>query len=50
VSGLAPDHEALIDLICPPYERSQIRSGHIGPVIGAHGGPRVTGFCFARPK
>ena len=50
VSGLAPDQEDLVDMLCPPRDRAQIRQGVIGPVIGAHGGPRVIGTCFIVPR
>ena len=49
VSGLAPDHDDLVDMFCPPWRRDDIRRGVIGPVIGAHGGPRVIGTAFIAP-
>jgi DegV family protein with EDD domain len=47
--GLAPEVEEMLDLLCPPYDRSSIRVGHIGPVIGTHGGPRVMGVTWLDP-
>jgi len=44
--GDAPDVEDVLDLLAPRYPRSEIRVGHIGAVIGTHGGPRVVGVCF----
>jgi DegV family protein with EDD domain len=44
--GDAPDIDTFLDLLAPTYDRSDIRLGLIGAVIGAHGGPRVVGACF----
>ena len=44
--GDAPDVDVVLDLLAPRYPRDQIRVGHIGAVIGTHGGPRVVGVCF----
>ena len=44
--GLAPEVDAMLDLLAPVYSRDQIRVGHIGPVIGTHGGPRVMGVTW----
>src|SRR5690606_24741440 len=44
--GDAPDVDAVLELLAPRYGRDQIRVGHIGAVIGTHGGPRVVGACF----
>lgn len=44
--GDAPDIDAFLELLAPRYDRSDIRVGLIGAVIGAHGGPRVIGACF----
>lgn len=49
VSGLAPDQDDLVEMLCPPRRRDDIRQGVIGPVIGAHGGPRVIGTAFIAP-
>jgi DegV family protein with EDD domain len=42
--GMAPD----VDLITRVLDEDgqEYRLGHIGPVIGAHGGPRVVGACW----
>ncbi|HSL56299.1 MAG TPA: DegV family protein [Acidimicrobiales bacterium] len=47
--GEAPDIDEFLDLIGQRYDRSSIRVGHIGAVIGSHGGPRVIGACFLTP-
>jgi DegV family protein with EDD domain len=44
--GLAPDVDDMLALIADRYPRDQIRIGHIGPVIGTHGGPRVVGVTW----
>jgi len=44
--GLAPEETEMLDLLAPLYPRDQIRVGHIGPVIGTHGGPRVMGVSW----
>jgi DegV family protein with EDD domain len=44
--GLAPEESEMLDLLAPLYPRDQIRVGHIGPVIGTHGGPRVMGVTW----
>ena len=44
--GFAPDVEQMLDLLAAHYDRDQIEVGHIGPVIGAHGGPRVMGVTW----
>lgn len=42
--GMAPDVDQMIALVGDtPY-----RLGHIGPVIGTHGGPRVIGACWVQ--
>jgi DegV family protein with EDD domain len=47
--GLAPEVDDMLDLLAPHYPREQIRVGHIGPVIGTHGGPRVMGVTWLDP-
>jgi DegV family protein with EDD domain len=47
--GFAPDVEDMLDLLAPIYPRDQIQVGHIGPVIGTHGGPRVMGVTWLAP-
>lgn len=44
--GEAPDVDELVDLVSTRYERDRIRIATIGPVIGAHGGPRVVGLAW----
>lgn len=48
--GLAPEQEQMLDLLGERYPRDQIRVGHIGPVIGTHGGPRVMGVTWIDPR
>ena len=48
-NGGADDIEELIELISPRYAREQLSMWNIGPVIGAHGGPRVVGFSWQQP-
>jgi fatty acid-binding protein DegV len=44
--GHAPDIDEMLDLLAPKYARDDIAVGVIGPVIGAHGGPRVIGVTY----
>lgn len=44
--GGAPDVDQLLDLLAPLYPRDEILVGEVGPVIGAHAGPRVVGVTF----
>lgn len=44
--GFAPEVEDMLDMLAPLYPREEIRVGHIGPVIGTHGGPRVMGVTW----
>jgi DegV family protein with EDD domain len=44
--GDAPDADDFLELLAGRYDRSDVRVGQIGAVIGAHGGPRVIGVCF----
>lgn len=48
--GCAEDVQELADLISPRYAPEQLSTWVIGPVIGAHGGPRVTGLVWQEPK
>jgi DegV family protein with EDD domain len=48
--GFATDVDAMVDLLADHHPRDQIEIGHIGPVIGAHGGPRVMGVTWLDPK
>jgi DegV family protein with EDD domain len=47
--GFAPDLEEMLSLLDGLQPRDQIRIGHIGPVIGTHGGPRVMGVTWIDP-
>jgi DegV family protein with EDD domain len=47
--GFAPDEEDMLALLTPTHPRDTIRVGHIGPVIGTHGGPRVMGVTWIDP-
>jgi fatty acid-binding protein DegV len=47
--GFAPDVDAMVDLLAALHPREAIRVGHIGPVIGTHGGPRVMGVTWLDP-
>ncbi len=48
--GLAPEVDQMLDLLAPLYPRDEIRVGHIGPVIGTHGGPRIVGVTWIDPQ
>jgi DegV family protein with EDD domain len=48
--GEAPDVEEFLDLLAPAYGRDAYSVGVIGPVIGAHGGPRVLGVTYQVPR
>jgi DegV family protein with EDD domain len=48
-NGGADDSEELIQLLLPRYDRAQLSEWTIGPVIGAHGGPRVVGLAWTQP-
>lgn len=48
--GLAPEVDEMLDLLGEHHPRDQIRVGHIGPVIGTHGGPRVMGVTWLDPR
>ena len=47
--GFAPDLDDMLGLLEPEHPRASIRVGHIGPVIGTHGGPRVMGVTWLAP-
>jgi fatty acid-binding protein DegV len=40
----------MLALLEPHISRDAIRVGHIGPVIGTHGGPRVIGITWLAPS
>jgi DegV family protein with EDD domain len=50
VHGQAPDAEEFLELLAPKYPRSELTEGLIGPIIGAHGGPRVIGVTYQLAK
>ncbi len=47
--GFASDEAQMLDLLSATHPREEIRVGHIGPVIGTHGGPRVMGVTWVDP-
>jgi DegV family protein with EDD domain len=49
VHGEAPDIDEFLALIAPKYATGEYTVGLIGPVIGAHGGPRVVGVTYQVP-
>jgi len=50
VHGEAPDIDAFLELIAPRFGPDDYTTGIIGPVIGAHGGPRVLGVTYQVPR
>ena len=50
VHGQAPDIDDFLALLAPKYGRDDYRLSIIGPVIGAHGGPRVIGVTYQVPR
>ncbi|MDE0803527.1 MAG: DegV family protein [Acidimicrobiales bacterium] len=44
--GMAPDIDVMTDLVAGVEHRT----GHIGAVIGSHGGPRVIGACWLEAR
>jgi len=49
VHGEAPDIDQFLSLISAKYGPDDYTVGLIGPVIGAHGGPRVLGITYQVP-
>jgi DegV family protein with EDD domain len=49
VHGEAPDIDEFLNLISSKYGPDDYTVGLIGPVIGAHGGPRVMGVTYQVP-
>jgi DegV family protein with EDD domain len=47
--GMAPDLDAMLDLLAPRYARDDIAVTTIGATIGTHGGPRVMGVTWVAP-
>jgi len=48
--GEAPDIDQFVALLGEVTDVSDARIEKIGPVIGAHGGPRVVGYAFQVPE
>jgi len=48
--GMAPDFDALMTQVGEDRDVGEIHTGHIGAVIGAHGGPRVIGATFVKAR
>jgi len=48
-NGGADDVDEFVELLLPRYDREQLSRWTIGPVIGAHGGPRVLGISWQAP-
>lgn len=46
VHGFAPDIDDLLELLADHVDLASVRMGHIGAVIGTHGGPRLVGIAF----
>src|SRR5690606_32206486 len=47
--GYAPDADEFADLIAEVVPRESFTRATIGPVIGAHGGPRMIGLTWLDP-
>jgi DegV family protein with EDD domain len=48
--GMAPDVDAMLDLLSPRYSRDDIAITTIGATIGTHAGPRVMGVTWVAPE
>jgi len=48
-SGMAPDLGEFVDMLAPRYTSENLTLTTIGPVIGAHAGPRVIGLAWQEP-
>jgi DegV family protein with EDD domain len=48
--GMAPDVDAMLDLLSPRYSRDDIAITTIGATIGTHAGPRVMGVTWLAPE
>lgn len=46
VHGEAPDVDAFLDQLDPVYPRDKVVVGDLGPVVGAHTGPRTIGVII----
>ena len=47
--GAAPDVGDFLDMLAPHFPRDRIIVGDIGPVVGAHTGPRTIGVAYLVP-
>lgn len=47
--GFATDLDQMLGLLAADHDLEAIRVGHIGPVIGTHGGPGVMGVTWLDP-
>ena len=47
--GFADDRDAMVELLAERHDPATIRTGHIGAVIGTHGGPGVIGVTWFEP-
>jgi len=47
--GCSPDIDELRALLLPHFSEDQLTTWTIGPVIGAHGGPRMVGLVWQDP-
>jgi len=50
VHGQAPDLDEFLSLLAPRFGPDDYSVGIIGPIIGAHGGPRVIGVTYRVPR
>lgn len=50
VDGQAPDLDQFLALIASKYTEADFTRGTIGPIIGAHGGPRIIGVTYRVPE
>jgi DegV family protein with EDD domain len=50
VHGQAPDIDQFLELLAPRFGQGDYTVGIIGPVIGAHAGPRVVGVTYQVPS
>jgi DegV family protein with EDD domain len=48
--GMAPEVDAMVELLSPRYARDELSIATIGPTIGTHGGPRVMGLTWVDPE
>ena len=46
IHGEAPDIDEFLQMLASDVDLTTVQIGTIGPVIGAHGGPRVVGVAY----